>query len=87
MIAMAFYNLIIFLSIRDAGFLGLVSFIVLISLVQFSIHGFAFQYLWPNAVWWANICVPVLLCAAMIAGVYTVRMLFAVWFGESQLSR
>lgn len=84
MMAMAFYNLMNFLSIRDVGFLGLVFFIILISLVQFSIHGFAFQYLWPNAIRWSEICRPVLLCMAMITGVYTVKMLFAVWFGENR---
>ncbi|MBU0996027.1 MAG: hypothetical protein KJ737_26325 [Proteobacteria bacterium] len=83
MIAMATYNLLIFFSLRDIGFIALVSFIILISLVQLALNGFAFQYLWPNSVWWANICVPILLCLSMIAGFFSVRLLFTVWLGEN----
>lgn len=84
MIAMGIYNFLIFISIKDIGFLALVSFIFLITLVQLAINGLAFQYLWPNAIWWANICVPVLLCLALIAGFFAVRFLFAAWMTSDQ---
>lgn len=87
MLALAVYNFLIFLSIRDVGYLGLVLFIIFISLLQFALNGFAFQYIWPNWIWWANICVPVLLCLAMMTGLLAVRLLFGVWMTKSMRLR
>lgn len=84
MIAMSIYNFLIFLSIRDVGYLVLVLFIIFISMVQFALNGFAFQYLWPNWIWWANNCVPVLLSLAMMTGLVSVRMLFGAWIAKSR---
>jgi len=54
MIIMAFYNLFIFLSIRDRSYIYYVLFLTSWVGFQLTLNGFAFQYLWPRAIWWAN---------------------------------
>ena len=59
MLVMTVYNFFIFISVREKAYLNLVLFIFSYSMLQFILNGFAFQYLWPNAMWWANNCIPV----------------------------
>ena len=54
MIALLFYNLFIYFSIRERSYLYLVFFIVGISLFSMVNSGLAFKYLWPSCTWWAN---------------------------------
>ncbi len=58
MMIMVFYNLFIFFSVRDASYIFYVLFITSWILFQLTLNGYAFQYLWPDAVWWANNCLP-----------------------------
>lgn len=48
MLVMILYNLFIYFSVKDNSYLYYVFYIVLVALTQTSIHGFTFQYLWPN---------------------------------------
>ncbi len=66
-LALICYNLILFASIRDWSFLYYVLYAAAFVLVQLTLNGFAFQYLWPNDPQWANTAVVFLLPAAMIA--------------------
>ena len=52
MLVMAVYNLFIYASVRDVAYLYYVCYIVSYIGLQFSLNGFAFEYLWPNQVWW-----------------------------------
>ncbi len=54
MIVMALYNLLIFFFIRDESYIYYVVFIVCWVLFQLTLNGLSFQYLWPDAVYWAN---------------------------------
>ncbi|MBL8020395.1 MAG: adenylate/guanylate cyclase [Leptospirales bacterium] len=54
MIAMVLYNLFIFVSTRDTGYIHYVGFIFCNTLFQMNLRGFAFQYLWPENIWWAH---------------------------------
>lgn len=58
MMIMVFYNLFIFFSVRDISYVFYVLFISSWILMQLTLNGFAFQYLWPNWIWWANNCLP-----------------------------
>ncbi len=58
MIVMAVYNLLIFLSIRDKSYIYYVLFIISYIVLQMSLNGYAFQYLWPESIWWANNSLP-----------------------------
>lgn len=54
MMAMVLYNLFIFLSTRDPGYIHYVGFIFCNTLFQMNLRGYAFQYLWPENIWWAH---------------------------------
>lgn len=58
MIIMAVYNLFIFFSSREISYLAYVIFISLWIVMQLCLNGYAFQYLWPNMIWWANNSLP-----------------------------
>lgn len=49
MMVMIFYNFFLFLTIRDSNYLIYILSVAFYTVFQASIHGFAFQYLWPNA--------------------------------------
>lgn len=54
MLAMILYNLFIFLSTRDPGYIHYVGFILFNTIFQMNLRGYAFQYLWPENIWWAH---------------------------------
>ncbi len=54
MVAMVLYNLFVFLSTREPSYIHYVGFIVCNTLFQLVLRGYAFQYLWPENIWWAH---------------------------------
>ena len=71
MIIMVIYNLFIFFSSRDSSYLYYVFFISTWILFQLTLNGFAFQYLWPNLIWWANNCLPLFMSLiALLSGLF-----------------
>ncbi len=58
MIALFFYNLIILLLTRDKSYFFYICFVMFWILFQFTLNGFAFQYLWPELPWWGNKSLP-----------------------------
>ncbi|TDS17670.1 sensor histidine kinase [Sphingobacterium paludis] len=45
---MAIYNLFLFFSVRDRGYLYYVVYVVCAGITQMAIKGYSFQYLWPS---------------------------------------
>ncbi|MBN2158129.1 MAG: hypothetical protein JW807_01945 [Spirochaetes bacterium] len=58
MMVMVIYNLLLFITTREISYLLYSSFIGAYVVFQLTLNGFAFQYLWPNQIWWANSCLP-----------------------------
>ncbi|MCP4132992.1 MAG: hypothetical protein GY754_18650 [bacterium] len=58
MIIMVLYNFFIFISVRDISYILYTLFIATWIFLQLTLNGFAFQYLWPQSIWWANNCLP-----------------------------
>ncbi|MBN2161109.1 MAG: helix-turn-helix domain-containing protein [Spirochaetes bacterium] len=58
MMIMAVYNFFIFLSIRDRAYVFYILYIISFGLFLMSLQGIAYQYLWPNATWWAWMSIP-----------------------------
>lgn len=58
LIAMFFYNLLVFLAIRDINYRNYLLYIGGSILFQMSLNGLAFEYLWPNYPWWGKIAIP-----------------------------
>jgi len=46
------YNLFLFYSLRESAYLYYACYVSALGLMQASLHGFAFQFLWPHGVWW-----------------------------------
>jgi len=53
-LVMFFYNLFVYFSVKDAIYLYYVVYILVVGLIQATIEGYCFQYLWPNSVFWAT---------------------------------
>ncbi len=51
-LVMAAYNFFIFAATRDRSYLFYVLYIAGMGLSQLTLHGWAFEYLWPNHPWW-----------------------------------
>ncbi|TCS93201.1 diguanylate cyclase [Pseudofulvimonas gallinarii] len=65
-IALIFYNLIIFVAVRDRVFFWYLLYAVVFGL-HFGVHnGFSYQFLWPNSPAWANQSLVVLLGLSLI---------------------
>lgn len=60
-LALILYNLLLFIAIRDRNYLYYVSYVLSFMLLQFSLNGFGFQYLWSNSLTWTNIATPFLI--------------------------
>ena len=58
LLVMVLYNIFLFLAVRDRCFIYYVAFIVSYVFFQLSLNGHGFEYLWPNAAWWANRAIP-----------------------------
>ncbi|PXX80779.1 diguanylate cyclase [Rivihabitans pingtungensis] len=71
LLALALYNLLLFLSLRDPVYLAYVLFTVSMAIGQISLNGLGNQYLWPDWPAWGNVALPVgfALCGA-----------FGTWF-------
>jgi len=66
MASMVIYNLILFLLIREKPYLYYVLFAVSGLVFQLVLSGYAYKYLWPESVWWANNCMPFIICLTLI---------------------
>ncbi len=66
MLLIAFYNLLILKSIRDASYLYYAMMVLSTALVLAGIEGISFKYLWPDASWLTDV-VPILSVASLVA--------------------
>lgn len=53
-LVMFFYNLFVYFSVKDPIYLYYVLYILVVGLLQATIEGYGFQYLWPNSSFWAT---------------------------------
>ncbi len=61
-LAMFFYNLFIYFSVKDKIYLRYVFYILFIGLTQASILGYPFEYLWPDSPYFANLSIDIFSC-------------------------
>lgn len=66
LLAMFFYNLLIYASIRDVTYLYYVQYVGGWMLFQAALNGLAFEYLWPDWPWWGNRANVFFACFAVI---------------------
>lgn len=53
-LALILYNLFLYASLRMPSYLWYVLFIIGICMTQLTLHGFAYQFFWPENPWWNN---------------------------------
>lgn len=66
------YNLLLWISVRDRGYLIYVAFVAGMAVAQAALTGFGYQFLWSEATWWNSVAPPAGMSIAAIFG-----MLFA----------
>ncbi|MEI7011834.1 7TM diverse intracellular signaling domain-containing protein [Leptospira licerasiae] len=54
LLVMALYNLFLFLSTKERTYLAFFGYVGAGVLTQWSLHGYSFQFFWPNSVVWAS---------------------------------
>lgn len=69
LLAMFIYNLSIFCITRDRNYLWYCLFVASFSLYEFIQLGFAFQWLWPNALTWQQLSFPLSSALATLFGI------------------
>ncbi|WP_203301534.1 sensor domain-containing diguanylate cyclase [Marinobacter sediminum] len=67
-LVMVLYNLFVFMAVKEQSFLHYVGYITAMPLFLASLHGVAFQYLWPQATWWNDQAITVFLNLALVFG-------------------
>ena len=68
-LVMVFYNIFIFLSIRDKSYLYYVLHTLFVGLTQLSLLGLTYKYFWPGSPWFANYSNFLFTCLVSIIGV------------------
>ena len=66
--AMFLYNLLLYFFLRDPLYLLYVLYVGAFGMFLFVFDGYAFQYLWPRSVWWANHSIATTLALALAFG-------------------
>jgi len=67
LLSLFFYNLVLWISLRDASYFWYLCHISAFGLVLFTLNGLGFEYLWPDSPWLADHMVPISICLALIA--------------------
>lgn len=65
--ALFFYNLVLWISLRDSSHFWYMCHIAGFGLVMFCLNGLAFEYLWPNSPKLANLAIPLSMCLSQMA--------------------
>lgn len=66
LLALFIYNLVLWLTLRDASYFWYLFHIGAFGLVLFTLYGLGFEYLWPRSSWLADRSVPLSICLAQI---------------------
>ncbi len=72
-VALALYNLMLFVAVRDGTYLIYVGYAAAFGMFLFGYDGFAYQYLWPESPWWANHASATALCTTLALGAQFAR--------------
>ena len=69
MLVMFLYNLFIFFVVRDRSYLHYIGYVAMFTLFMASLHGDAFQYIWPYAMAWQETSVTFSVAALGVASI------------------
>ncbi|MBC6109599.1 7TM diverse intracellular signaling domain-containing protein [Pedobacter fastidiosus] len=83
----SFYNLIMFIAIRQKQYLYYVLYNLSVGFFEMSTDGIAYQYLWPNAPAWNQVAYAFALCATSVFALLFTRELLFVKAKAPKLNR
>ncbi|MAA63669.1 MAG: diguanylate cyclase [Alteromonadaceae bacterium] len=87
-LVMVLYNLFVYLAVGERSFLFYVGYIMAMPLFLTSLHGVAFQYLWPEATWWNDQAIVFFLNLTIaFGGLFAMRFLSVLPATHPRLSR
>ncbi len=66
LLALFFYNLVLWLMLRDASYFWYLFHLSAFGMVLFTLNGLGFEYLWPDSAWMTDKSVPLSICLALI---------------------
>jgi diguanylate cyclase (GGDEF)-like protein len=66
LLALFFYNMVLWLTLRDSSYFWYLLHISAFGLVLFTLNGLGFEYLWPGSTWMADKSVPLSICLAQV---------------------
>ncbi len=67
LLALFFYNMVLWLSLRDSSHFWYMCHLAGFGLVLFCLNGLAFEYLWPSSPWLANHAIPLSMSLVQMA--------------------
>jgi PAS domain S-box-containing protein len=73
LIGLLLYNLLLFIGVRDVGYLIYVGFVIFMGLGQAALTGLGAQFLWPQWTWWNSVSPTAGMAAAAIFGLLFAR--------------
>jgi PAS domain S-box-containing protein len=73
LIGLLLYNLLLFMSVRDVGYLYYVGFVGAMGIGQAALTGVGAQFLWPAWDWWNSVSPPAALSATAVLGLWFAR--------------
>lgn len=73
LIGLFFYNLLLYVSVRDLAYLVYVAFVGAMGVGQAALTGLGGQFLWPQLTWWNSVSPPVGLASAAMFGLLFAR--------------
>lgn len=87
-LVMVLYNLFVYLAVGERSFLYYIGYITAMPLFLASLHGVAFQYLWPDATWWNDQAIIVFLNLVVVfGGIFSMRFISVLPSTHPVLSR
>ncbi len=66
MLVVIFYNLFLYISVRDISYLYYVLYVAFFTTMQLALFGFAFEHLWPDSTYLANKSLPLSLASILL---------------------
>lgn len=64
---MIIYSIFLYIGFKDKSYISYTIFLIAFGLLQLALNGLAYQYLWPNWIWWANVNVPFIIFVTTIS--------------------
>lgn len=78
LLVLALYNFFIYLSTKEKNFLYYVAFVLCSLVFTYSLNGYAFQYLWPQGLWWNDHVQAMSLAGMLLFGLCFSRLLLGI---------